>query len=44
MVLRSSAYAALKEQCQYLLGYVTELMNKIKKQQDNLYLIEKARD
>lgn len=44
MVLRSSVYAVLKEQCQYLMDYVTQLLNKLKKQQDFINLIEKARE
>ena len=33
MVLKSNVYCILKEQCQYLLDYVTELLAKLKKQQ-----------
>lgn len=44
LILRSNIYAMLKEQCQYLMDYVTELLGKIRKQQEYLTMIERARD
>lgn len=44
MILRSNIYNILKDQCQQLMDYVTELLNKLKKQQDFIILIEKARE
>lgn len=44
MVLKSNVYLILKEQCQYLMDYVTELLAKLKKQQEFMGLIEKARE
>ena len=44
MVLKSNAYQLLKEQCQYLMDYCNDLMIKLKKNEEYLIELEKARE
>ena len=44
MVLRSNVYLVLKEQCQYLMDYISDLLAKLKKHEEYLMVIEKNRE
>ena len=44
MILKSNVYIVLRDQCQYLMDYISDLLAKLKKNQDYLAIIEKNRE
>lgn len=44
MILKSNVYIVLRDQCQYLMDYISDLLAKLKKNQEYLAIIEKNRE
>lgn len=44
MILKSNIYIVLRDQCQYLMDYISDLLGKLNKNQEYLTIIEKNRE